>query len=114
VMGGVVRRGAWAVPQRVSAIAIMGGVELDLRDAQLSPGVTEIQAFALMGGVVVYVPPNVRLEVDGSAILGGFEDQVYTPPVPDPAAPIVRVTGLAIMGGVEASVKVRRKEEGGQ
>ena len=112
VMGGVVRRGMWAVPRTVNVVAIMGGVELDLREAQLAPGVTEISVFALMGGVVIKVPPNVRLEVDGAAIMGGFEDTVYTPPVPDPAAPIVKVTGIAIMGGVEAKVKALRKREG--
>jgi hypothetical protein len=104
VMSGVVRRGAWLVPKRINAFAFMGGVELDLREAQLSSGVTEIGVLAVMGGVVVTVPPNVRLECDGFAFMGGFEDQLKQPASGDPNAPVVRLTGFAFMGGVEARV----------
>ena len=66
-MSGIVRRGAWLVPKRIHAVAFMGGVELDLREATLGAAVTEIDVLAVMGGVVVTVPPNVRLECDGFA-----------------------------------------------
>ena len=111
LFGGVARRGAWRVPQRIRVIAIMGGVELDLRSAELSPGVTEIRAFALMGGIVVRVPRGMRVESDGFAMLGGFEDQPL-PATSSPApadAPLVRLTGVAFMGGVE--VRVERSPE---
>src|SRR6185295_10761269 len=62
---------------RERLVAIMGGVELDLRQAELPPGVTEISAFVLMGGLVVRVPPGVRLETDGFAFMGGFEDRMH-------------------------------------
>lgn len=104
VMSGVVRRGAWVVPKHIKAFAFMGGVELDLRDAVLDPGGTEIEVLAMMGGVVVTVPPNVRLESDGFAFMGGFEDQLKEPASADPNAPVVRLTGFAFMGGVEARV----------
>lgn len=104
VMSGVIRRGAWLVPKRISAVAFMGGIELDLREATLGPGVTEIEVLAVMGGVVVTVPPNVRLECDGFAFMGGFEDQLKQPASGDPNAPAVRLTGFAFMGGVEARV----------
>jgi predicted membrane protein len=92
------------VPKRISAVAFMGGIELDLREATLGPGVTEIEVLAVMGGVVVTVPPNVRLECDGFAFMGGFEDQLKQPASGDPNAPAVRLTGFAFMGGVEARV----------
>lgn len=104
VMSGVIRRGAWVVPKRISAVAFMGGIELDMREAILGPGVTEIGVLAVMGGVVVTVPPNVRLECDGFAFMGGFEDQLKQPASGDPNAPVVRLTGFAFMGGVEARV----------
>ena len=104
VMSGVVRRGAWVVPQRINAVAFMGGIELDLREAILDPGVTHIDVLAVMGGVVVTVPPNVRLETDGGAFMGGFEDQLKQPASGDPNAPVVRLTGFAFMGGVETRV----------
>jgi hypothetical protein len=105
VMSGIVRRGTWIVPKRMRAVAFMGGIELDLRHAKLSPGVTEIRIVAVMGGVVVTVPPNVRLECDGWAFMGGFEDQLKEPASRDPNAPVVKLTGLAFMGGVEARVR---------
>lgn len=105
-MSGVVRRGAWVVPEDINALAFMGGVELDLRDATLGP-VTEIHAVAIMGGVQVTVPPNVRLECNGFAFMGGFEDQVTQPASNDPNAPVVRLTGFAFMGGVEGRVLER-------
>lgn len=104
LMSGVVRRGTWTVPARMRAIACMGGIGLDLREAILTAQVTDIYVFALMGGVEIIVPPNVRLESDGFAIMGGFEDQLKEPASGDPNLPLVRVHGLAIMGGVEARV----------
>jgi hypothetical protein len=105
LMGGVIRRGVWSVPARLRAIALIGGVEIDLREAILTAAVTEIRAFAIMGAVVVRVPPNVRVESDGIAILGGFEDQLEHPAAANPSAPVVRLTGFSFMGGVEAKVE---------
>jgi hypothetical protein len=104
LMSGVIRRGNWLVPAKSRAVAFMGGVSLDLREATLTSPVTDIYIFAMMGGVEVIVPPDVRLESDGFAIMGGFEDQLKEPASRDPNAPLVRVHGLAIMGGVEARV----------
>ena len=104
VMSGVVRRGAWTVPKHIHAVAFMGGVELDLREAIIDPQLTEISVLAVMGGVVVTVPPNVRLESDGFAFMGGFEDQLKQPASGDPNAPVVKLTGFAFMGGVEVRV----------
>jgi hypothetical protein len=103
-MSGVVRRGKWTVPSRMRAFAWMGGIGLDLREATLTAPVTDIYVFALMGGIEIIVPPNVRLESDGFAIMGGFEDQLKEPASGDPDVPLIRVHGLAIMGGVEARV----------
>src|SRR5690348_4795944 len=105
IMSGIVRRGLWRIPRRLRVVAIMGGVELDLREAELPPGVTEIRAFVFMGGLAVRVPPGVRLETDGVAFMGGFEDKLLDAGAAGRDAPIVRVTGIAIMGGVEAQVQ---------
>jgi len=105
IMSGIVRRGLWKIPRRLRVVAIMGGVELDLRQAELPPGVTEITAFVLMGGLEIRVAPGVRLETDGVAIMGGFEDRVHDPGIAPADAPVVRVTGIAIMGGVEAQIQ---------
>lgn len=107
VMGGMVRKGSWRVPARLRVLAVMGGVELDLRDAELSAPVTEIYVLAVMGGVQIRVPPGVRLEAEGLAIMGGFEDQAGLAAVAGDASPVIRVRGIALMGGVVTQMKPR-------
>ena len=104
IMSGIVRRGLWKIPRRVRVVAILGGVQLDLREAELPPGVTEIRAFIFMGGLDVRVAPGVRLETEGVAIMGGFEDRMDDSGA-GRDAPVVRITGVAIMGGVAAQVQ---------
>jgi hypothetical protein len=81
--------------------AMMGGVELDFRTAALAPGVNEMTIVAMMGGVEITVPPGLHVEVNGMGIMGGFEHRAGTPPPTDPSAPILRIGGFAMMGGVE-------------
>ena len=83
----------------------MGGAELDFREAALAPGVTEVKVFSLLGGVEVIVPPGLNVECRGIALLGGFEHLADAEMHPDPHAPTLRITGLALMGGVHVSVR---------
>jgi hypothetical protein len=104
-MGGNIRRGSWAVPRKLKVVALMGGVELDLRQARLAPGLTEIECFAVMGGVQIIVPAGVRVEAMGMAVMGGFETNAGDASATAPDLPYIRLSGLAIMGGVEATVR---------
>lgn len=107
VMGGVQRAGRWTVPRHTTLHCLMGGITLDFREADLAPGVTELTIICLMGGVEIIVPPNLNVEVAGSAILGGF-DQEH--PGADALATeqvaTLRITGVAFAGGV--GVETRR------
>lgn len=113
VMGGVQRTGRWAVPNRLVIHCLMGGVTLDFREADLAPGVTELQVSCLMGGVEIIVPPDLNVEVSGSAILGGF-DQEHPGADGLTVEPIatLRITGVAFAGGV--GVETRRVGESGR
>lgn len=117
IMGGAQRQGGWAVPRHLRVVTFMGGAQLDLREARLPEGVVEVSVMAVMGGVEIIVPPNLAVEASGSAIMGGFEHVARAPTEPDPAAPLLRVSGLAMMGGVhiemrlpgESSAEARRR-----
>ena len=104
ILGGAVRKGSWRPARRNLAFSVMGGTQLDFREAVLAPGVTDVQIFALMGGAEIIIPPGVHVESHGVGILGGF-DHVAQAEESDPRAPTLRITGLAIMGGVEITVR---------
>jgi Domain of unknown function (DUF1707)/Cell wall-active antibiotics response 4TMS YvqF len=103
IMSGARRAGRWVVPRTYVSVAVMGGVELDLREAQFSEPVVTLHAYAFMGGIQITVPEDVDVDVSGLAFMGGFDHNASGPGVP--GAPQVRVLGFALMGGVE----VRRK-----
>lgn len=105
VMANASRKGAWTPSRQLNVIAVMGGAELDFREARMSPGITELNVFAWMGGVEVVVPPGVRVEMNGIALMGGFEERMRAVEPPPPDAPVLRIGGLALMAGVEVSVR---------
>ena len=76
-MGGATRDGKWVVPAKFQAIAIMGGIELDLTSASFAAPEATIEAYALMGGVEITVPPDITVVVHGGAFMGGFGDSVH-------------------------------------
>ena len=106
IMGESVKKGRWHVAPTHTSITVMGGNDLDLRNATLSAHETVINAFAVMGGIDIIVPDDVRVIDDGIGVLGGFElrDDPSSTTSHDhlPSdAPVVRVRGLALMGGVD-------------
>lgn len=106
VMGGVRRRGHWTPARQILATAVMGGVELDFREARFGPGITEVVVFALMGGVEIIVPPDLPVESGGIGLMGGFDSAGQGPTPTDPDAPRLRIQGVAIMGGVEVHARL--------
>jgi Domain of unknown function (DUF1707) len=103
ILGGVDRGGTWVVPPRHSVVAVLGGVQLDLREARFSQREVTIDVFTLMGGVDITVGDDVEVDVSGVGIMGGFDHRATGPGLP--GAPRVRVVGLALMGGVHVSRK---------
>jgi hypothetical protein len=112
ILGGVDRRGSWSAPKRMRIVAVMGGVQLDYREARVPAGVVEVSVFALMGGVHIIVPPELAVEISGSAILGGFEELNRTPAQPDPDRPTLRIHGFAMMGGVSIETRLVGESSG--
>jgi hypothetical protein len=100
VMSGVERKSRWRLPPKTVAIALMGGVELDLRKAEIESQEVEVTAIAVMGGIEIVVPDGVDVEVTGFAIMGAKEEKVADAP-PLPGAPLIRVRAFALMGSVE-------------
>lgn len=77
--------------------AIMGGCELDLRQASLDEDAV-IDVFALWGGIEVRVPEDWTIDSQIVPLLGGVEEKTRRPPA---GGPRVTLRGFAIMSGVE-------------
>jgi hypothetical protein len=105
IFGGSRRKGRWSPARSNTAVAFCGGVDLDFREAIMPPGVTELKIFALWGGVEVIVPPGMNVECHGVGIMGGFDHAPESVAPMDPTAPTLRITGVALMGGVDITVR---------
>lgn len=85
----------------------LGNVELDLRQTEFPPGVTEVDIRATLGNVELTLPPHVLVENDGGGVLGSFAvNNAPLEPGSTSAAiggsgPVVRITGRSILSNVE-------------
>jgi hypothetical protein len=111
VMGGSSRRGLWEPPRRLNALALMGGVELDFREARLPAGETWVTAVAIMGGIEIIVPPGLPVSVRGLGLLGAVDEYEHSVEEAGPDTPRLVVTALACMGSVEVKARARRSAE---
>lgn len=100
IWGATERKGGWIPPRRLNAVTVMGGTDLDFRQATFATETVSIRLLTLMGGVDIVVPPGVRVEWGGIALMGGVSTpEPDTPPAAD--APVIRISGLVCMGGVD-------------
>jgi hypothetical protein len=93
-------RGRWRARRRLFTLALFGGIDVDLRSAELGSGTLTIVALTLFGGSDVYVPQGVEVDVGGIAVFGhnsvrGEEGELH------PTSPFVRVVALTLFGGTD-------------
>jgi uncharacterized protein DUF1707/cell wall-active antibiotic response 4TMS protein YvqF len=100
VMGSVDRKRRWRIAERSNAVAVMGGVHLDLRQSEITSPEVEITAVAVMGGIEIVVPEGVEVEVTGFAFMGARQEHIAETRVL-PGAPRIHVRAYAFMGGVD-------------
>ena len=81
--------------------AIMGGLEIDLRKAKIPGETAVVDVFALWGGIELRVPPEWSVDVQGVAIMGGFENNARASAVEGNPGKRLIIRGTALMGGFE-------------
>jgi hypothetical protein len=92
-------------------VAVFGGFEIDLREADILGSVAEIEIFTIFGGGEIRVPPNWEIVMETVGIFGGCDDRTRHPdfpiagalPADGSAAPQPKrliVKGVAIFGGL--------------
>ncbi|MEI3599746.1 MULTISPECIES: LiaF transmembrane domain-containing protein [unclassified Oceanobacillus] len=82
-----------------SVTAIIGGAEIDLRDAVIMDGAS-LDLTTVLGGVEMKVPDNVQVEISGMPILGGWEDKTRVRREKEEVS-VLKINCLTILGGVE-------------
>lgn len=100
----VARGGDWILPRHFRAVAFMGGVDIDLTRARLAPGTSHVEIKAVMGSATIIVPPDLRVECDGDSIVASFEIDRDAAHTPAPDAPLVVISGTALLGAVHVKV----------
>lgn len=118
IMGGVARRSSSQAFQGADLTAVMGGVEIDLRQASIPAGAeASIDVFAFWGGIDIKVPEDWTVITRVMPLMGGVEDKTRAPQTlqekPLPEKRLV-VRGIVVMGGVvikNASPKIEDRQD---
>jgi predicted membrane protein len=98
ILAGVRRQSTSTAFRGGDATAIMGGTEIDLRNAQIAEGEeATLDAFAFWGGVEIIVPTHWRVVASVMPLLGGFDDKTISPAT----GPVLVIRGAAVMGAIE-------------
>lgn len=82
------------------ATAVMGAVEIDMRDAKLAGKEATLELTAIMGAVEIRIPREWNVVVDSSAFLGAVEDK-FKSDSPETAQNTLYIKASAVLGGVE-------------
>ncbi|GAA1994869.1 hypothetical protein GCM10009799_21280 [Nocardiopsis rhodophaea] len=100
VLSAAERKGRWLVEPRTNVSALLGSVDLDMRQALLSQNRVVVQTSVILGRVTLVVPHGVEIENRVTSVLGGVGVEKDRP-APAAGAPKVVITGHALLGGIE-------------
>jgi hypothetical protein len=98
IFGGVTRNGNWRIRKHTHAVAIFGGMDLDLRDAIFESSTVEISGFWCFGGLDIKVPAGIQVRDQTAGIFGGTDVRDLGDPIP--GAPTLTIKGMTLFGGV--------------
>ena len=112
ILGGGDRRGRWRVAPRVTVVHVLGGADLDLREATLTAPEVTIWVISIFGGSDIVVPEAVHVELSSFALFGG-DDLKLEGPEPEPGAPVVHVRTVSLFGGTDVTTRRGRRRRSG-
>lgn len=98
IFGGANRSGKWRVRKNIQALALFGGMDLDLRDAIFEASVVEISGFWCFGGLDIKVPAGIEVQDQTAGIFGGTDVRDIGDPAP--GSPTLVIKGVALFGGI--------------
>jgi hypothetical protein len=95
-------RWATRLRPRTTLVTLIGGLDLDLTQADVPPAGSTITKVSLIGGARVVVGPDVRVEVGGFSLIGGRDVERVREVTA--TAPVVRIRAWSIIGGTRVRV----------
>jgi class 3 adenylate cyclase len=107
IMSGSDTKGRWRLGRKTTAVAIMGGCDMDLRRAEIEGPEVMITAVAFWGGVKIIVPEGFDVELQGFSIMGGRSIRMRDVPRV-PGSPRIVVRGISVMGGIDVRSRPNR------
>ena len=109
ILSGCGRKGAWHPDPVMTIVTILGGAELDFRDAVLPGKEVVLRMTTVLGGIGIIVPPEMRVIDNTAAILGGSDVGGKVADESDADSPVLRIEGVCILGGVGVERKEREQ-----
>ena len=100
VFSGLRRRIESAAFRGGKAEVVLGSLDLDLTGARLAGDQAVIYLSVVLGSIVVRVPRDWQVAIDGSPVLGNIEDK-RRPAAPSEKKILLRVKGSAVLGSIE-------------
>ena len=76
--------------------AIFGGIDLNLKKADIT-NETNINATSVFGGINIFVPDNVNVEIKSTSLFGGVTNKVEN----KENQPTIKIRAFCLFGGVE-------------
>jgi hypothetical protein len=98
VLAGIQRRVTSSAFRGGELTAVLGGGQIDMREAIPEAGQAVLDVFVVMGGLEIRVPDSWVIEVRATPVLGAIRD---TRPPASSTGPRLIVRGMVFLGGVE-------------
>jgi hypothetical protein len=99
LMGGLRASGRVRVEDRIVRVTTLGGMDLDLSEAEFTTPRVTIVKVSLIGGVELTVPADARVRVHGLSIGGRHLE----PAAPGGTGPEIVVHNYGLLGGVKVT-----------
>jgi hypothetical protein len=99
-LGGHSQRGLWRLGRELRIVCVLGGAELDLRQAIIDADEVSLTCVCVLGGARLIVPDDIAVSSSGVSILGGRSDE-RAPVAATPGSPRINVRLFSLLGGIE-------------
>jgi hypothetical protein len=97
-IGSIKRSGRWRLERDTRFTIALGSAKLDLRQAEVAAAEVNLHVRTVLGSVKVWVPRGVRVEIEGSTVVGSRKVKEQAPTAHD--GPLLRLILDTVVGSV--------------